>query len=123
MITTREDKARSSYASLRFNSMFRGIVITYGIAATSFILARSGIGSAEEYSPKRALTYLLVGLALQGLLFLVRTLTERYERSAGLEGQLSPFAVYVFELIVDGATVLLFALATYRGLLQYSNAV
>ena len=123
MITTREAKTRSPYEALRLNSTIRGIVITYGIAATTLILVRSGIGDPEEYSPRRVLSYLLTGLALQALLLIVRAVAARYERSTGLEGQLSPFAVYLFELIVDAVTVFLFALATFRGLLQYSNAI
>lgn len=123
MFLPREHKARSPYENLRLSGVFRGAVITYGILATTLILTRSGLGNPEEYSAKQVLFYLLTGLALQALLFIVRTLTARYERAAGLEGRLSPFVVYLFELIVDAVTVLLFALATFRGFLQYSNAI
>jgi hypothetical protein len=118
-----EDKVSAPYEGLRLNGMVRGAVIAYGIAATTLMLSRSGLADRAGYSPKRLLTYLLVGLGLQTLLFIVRRLTARYERAAGLQGQLSPFAVYLFELIVDAITVFLFALATFRGFLQYSDAI
>jgi hypothetical protein len=123
VIASHEDKGRSPYESLRLNGMVRGAVIAYGIAATSLILSGSGVADRAAYSSKRLLTYLLVGLGLQALLFVVRRLTARYERAAGFEGQLSPLAVYLFELIVDAVTVFLFALATFRGFLQYSDAI
>lgn len=121
MIANREDKRRPGYEQLRISGTIRSAIIAYGIAGTTLLLARSS--DADEHSPKRLLYYLLTGLGLQALLFIVRRLTARYERAVGLEGQLSPFAVYLFELIVDAVTVFLFALATFRGFLQYSNAI
>lgn len=61
---------------------------------------------------------ILIGIGLQVMVLMGRLLSERYERSHGLPDQLSPIVVYVLELVADGVTVLLFALATYAPLLQ-----
>lgn len=124
MIPAREDRSPSPYEKLRVSSTVRSAIIAYGIAATTLLLAGSGSADPDQRSPGGGLIYyLLTGLALQALLLIVRRLTARYERRAGLEGHLSPFAVYLFELVADGVTVFLFALATFRGFLQYSNAL
>jgi hypothetical protein len=64
---------------------------------------------------------LLTGLGLQALLFLVQRVVAAYERRIGAEGELAPLTVYLFELLVDGGTVLLFALATFRGIMGPLN--
>lgn len=118
----RDAQADSPYEKLRVGGTIRSAIIAYGIAAFTLLLARGGDGPTAS-APRQVLYMVLTGLGLQALLLAVRTLTARYERTAGLEGQLSPLAVYLFELIADGVTVFLFALATYRGILQYAGAV
>lgn len=107
----------SATRSLRLSTAVRSVIITYGIAAYSLLLSWSGASAQPRESALSALARLFViGLGLQGLLLLVSWLVKRYERSRGLEGQLMPLALYIFELAVDGVTVLLFALATFRGI-------
>lgn len=115
-------KPRSPYENLRLSGTIRSAIIAYGIGAFALLVTRSGDGPTAGV-PRQVLYMVLTGLGLQALLLVVRTLAARYERSAGLEGQLSPLAVYLFELIADGVTVLLFALATYRGVLQYAGGI
>ncbi|HSD73972.1 MAG TPA: hypothetical protein VLB75_04330 [Steroidobacteraceae bacterium] len=114
------EKLRSPYESLRFEGSIRATIIGYGIAGVTVLLSRSGTGGTSASLPRQVLCLLLGGLGLQALLFIVRALTARYERAAGLEGYLSPLVVYIFELTVDAVTVFLFAWATYRGLLSYA---
>lgn len=58
---------------------------------------------------------LLIGIAVQVLVVLARVLAKRYE--------IAPAALPVIELIADGITVFLFALATYQGILRQTAAV
>jgi hypothetical protein len=98
------------------------VIISYGIGVMALLLARSK-GELVTAAPRQVLYMFLTGLGLQALLLLVRAAVGRYERAQGLEGQLSPLAIFLFELFVDAATVFLFALATYQGILQYASGL
>jgi hypothetical protein len=120
MQPAKEGRARSPYESLRLQGSIRVMIIGYGVAGLSLLLFRQGPAAAEGSLSRSVLYTLLTGLALQALLFIVRTVTARYERALGLDGYFSPLAIYLFELIVDAVTVFLFAWATYRGLLAFT---
>ena len=113
-----QDPGAREFRSLRISSALRGGIIAYGIAAFALFVPRiSPVPPDGASSPARDLAYMLgVGLGLQAVLFLVRRLVARHERRSGIEGRLVPQADYIFELIVDAVTVLLFALATFRGI-------
>jgi len=114
-----QDPRAQQFRSLRISGAVRGGIIAYGIAAYALFVPRISPAPDGVTSPARDLFYILgVGLGLQALLFLVRWFVARHERRSGLEGQFMPHAVYIFELIVDAVTVLLFALATFRGIAQ-----
>jgi hypothetical protein len=106
-------------AELRLNGAVRSAIIVYGIAAYAFLFPRADSPSVAT----GALQMLLAGIALQVLFLLVRGLVSRYERAHGLEGQIAPTALYIFELLVDGVTVLLFALATLQGILRHADSL
>jgi hypothetical protein len=114
--------ARSPFENLRVGGTIRGVIISYGIGVMALLLARSK-GELLTVAPRQVLYMFLTGLGLQALLVAVRALVARYERATGFQGQLSPLAIYLFELVVDASTVFLFALATYRGILQYASAL
>jgi hypothetical protein len=99
-----EDEARQ----LRLSGPTRSALIAYGIAAFAFIVPQSATGSR---------TMLVVGIAVQVLLLAARWLAKRYA------AELAPTTVSITELIADGVTVLLFALATYQGILGYAAAM
>jgi hypothetical protein len=80
---------------MRIDSRVRGVVITALIAGYG-LLFRQPHGSFAEV--------LLIGAALQVLVILLR-------RWVPEEGQ--PAALYTFELIADGITVLMFALGVF----------
>jgi hypothetical protein len=117
----KEGRVRSPYESLRLQGSIRVMIIGYGVAGLSLLLFRHAPVVAGGSTSRNVLYMVLIGLALQALLFIVRTVTARYERAVGLEGYFSPLAVYVFELAVDAVTVFLFAWATYRGLLAFAH--
>jgi hypothetical protein len=93
---------------LRLSGPLRSALIAYGIAAFAFIVPESSTGSR---------TMLIVGIAVQLIILLVRLLAKR------LGDELAPTAIAIAELIADGVTVLLFALATYMGILGSTAAL
>lgn len=109
----------SNARQLRLSGAMRGAVITYGIAAYGLFMVWAGAAPVPRESPFAALARMVAfGLALQGLFLLVRWLVKRYERHHRLEGEVMPLVLCIAELFVDAASVLLFALATFRGILS-----
>lgn len=80
---------------MRIDSRVRGVVITAMIAAYGWLFKQPQ-GSFTEA--------LLIGAALQGIVILLR-------RWVPPEGQ--PAALYAFEMVADGITVLMFALGVF----------
>lgn len=91
-----EDEARQ----LRLSGPARSAIIAYGIAAFAFIVPQSATGSR---------TMLIVGFVVQAGVLLPRVLAKR--------------RIEIVELIADGITVFLFALATYLGILGHAAAI
>jgi hypothetical protein len=102
--------------SLRISGIVRGALITYGIAAFSWLFSRAlpAETGANDSGQLFAIQAVGIGLALQIALVVVRAFVKRYERAHAMEGQLYPQALFVFELLADGITVLLFAMSTFR---------
>lgn len=97
----------SSPGQLRLNGAARSVIIVYGIAAYTYLFPQPGAATG-------AMAMLLVGIGLQVLLLLVRYVVK---------GELAPTAQFIFELLADGVTVLLFALATYQGILRHAAEI
>jgi hypothetical protein len=93
---------------LRLSGPLRSALIAYGIAAFAFIVPQSSTGSR---------TMLIAGIAVQLIVVLVRLFGKR------LGDEVAPTAVAIVELIADGVTVFLFALATYTGILASTAAM
>lgn len=86
---------------LRLSSQVRGIIIGALALAFGFLTRQPGA----------SLTYaLLIAAGLQVLVILIRRLVP-----PGVQ----PMALYVFELLADAATVLLFALGAFGGILRH----
>jgi hypothetical protein len=120
------DEKKSPYERSRSAGALRSALITYGIGAFVYFFPRHELsieGEPTSATPTGVLQTLLVGLFLQLLAFAIRKVVMRYERGRGLEGVLSPLAMYIFDLVVDGVTVLLFALATFRGIASFGSSV
>jgi hypothetical protein len=83
----------------------RSTLIGFGVLAFTF------------FPPGR--TLLLWGVGVQIAVILARKLIERQVRDPAIATQ----ALTVVELLGDGATVLLFALATFGGILQLEQQV
>lgn len=100
--------AEGEARQLRLSGPVRSALVAYGIAAFAFIVPQSSTGSR---------TMLIAGIAVQALVLLVRLFAKR------LGGESAPTAIAIAELIADGVTVFLFALATYMGILGSTAAM
>ena len=90
---------KPSYGALR------SALIGYGVLAFTF------------FPPTR--TLMLWGIGVQIALIVARKLIERQVRDPAIAAQ----ALTVLELLGDGATVLLFAIATLGGILQVEQQI
>jgi hypothetical protein len=110
--------------SLRLHSFLRTLLITYGVAFFSWWFSRTlpSDESSRDWSPG-SVYMIAVGLGLQLLMLTVKWIVTRYERDRGMEGMLSPSAVAVVQLLIDGVTVLLFAIATFRSIGVFQQAL
>ena len=95
-----ETRARiPSYGALR------STLIGYGVLAFTF------------FPPTR--TLMLWGVGIQVVLMIARKLVERQVRDPAIAAQ----ALMLLELLGDGATVLLFAIATFGGILRVQQQI
>jgi hypothetical protein len=83
----------------------RSALIGYGVLAFTF------------FPPTR--TLMLWGVGVQVAVIVVRKLIERQVRDPALAGQ----ALMVLELVADGVTVALFAIATLGGIMRLEEQV
>ena len=83
----------------------RSALIGYGVLAFTF------------FPPSR--TLVLWGVAVQIVTVIVRLLIQRKVHDPAVAGQ----ALTVVELLADGATVALFAIATLGGIMQFEGQV
>ena len=115
------NSARTPFDQQRSYGVIRSALIGYGVAAFTYLLSRSsalesagadqGFGSAQ--------TLVLVGLALQVLLIGARMLARRRASESDVAAQ----GLMILELVADGVTVLLFAIATLGTIMQASGNV
>lgn len=97
------------------HSVFRGALIGYGVAFFTWYFSRTlpQDASLERWAPGGA--YMIaIGLVLQLLMLAAKWLVQRYERKHRMHGMLTPEVVAIMRLLIDGVTVLLFAVATFR---------
>jgi hypothetical protein len=94
----------------------RGLIIAYGIGA--YALISRNLGTQRDTVPfsESPLNLILIGLGVQALRWVVMWAVARYEKSHDIEGALSPTVMYGVDLVIDGVTVLLFAVATFRSI-------
>jgi hypothetical protein len=103
----------------------RGLTIAYGIGA--YVMLRHYLSGAMQGEAIpcgfNALAMILMGLIMQAVRWLVLWAVARYERTKGLEGTLSPTVKFAIDLAMDGVTVLLFAMGTFRGIAEITASV
>ena len=113
-VTRSGAKARS----LRAAGALRSFIIASGIGAYTLILHFFADTSQREPASfaENPPNLLFIALSLQAVRWAAHRLVARYAERHGLAEALSPRAIYVIDLVIDGATVLLFALAIFRGI-------
>ena len=90
---------------MRHYAALRSALIGYGVLAFAF------------FPPTR--TLMLWGIGVQVAVILVRQLIQRRVRDAAMASQ----ALMVLELLADGVTVALFAIATFGGILRIESQI
>jgi hypothetical protein len=112
--------ARTPFGQQRTYGVIRSALIGYGVAAFTYLFSRSSaLESTAGQVFGSAQTLVLVGLALQVLLIGARMLARRRAE----ESQVAEQGLMVLELVADGVTVLLFAMATLGTIIQASGNV
>lgn len=101
----------------------RGAIITYGIAAYTYFVPRLGADPAESGLVANIPRMLIGGIALQLCALAGRAIVARVDRGRAPDFQPSPALASTLTLVVDGVTVLLFALATYGGILRVAGVL
>jgi hypothetical protein len=122
-VTTNEPP--SADASIRGADAARGVLITAVVGFVGYfaVVPAPAPDKSRFWITHNGLAMLLVGVVLQLAIVFGRPLVARFERARGMEGQLSPMLVHVMQLLADGATVLLFALAVFGGITQVESDV
>ena len=113
--------ARSPFDQQRAFGVIRSALIGYGVAAFTYLFSRSsafGSATAAQASGS-AQTLVLGGLALQVLLICAHALIKH----RAPESETAAQALMILELVADGITVLLFAMATLGTIIQASGNV
>ena len=110
---------RSPFDQDRIYGVIRSALIGYGVAAFTYLFSRSSALEAVNAGQASAQSLVLSGLALQVLLIGARALIKRRvpESETATQGLMS------LELVADGITVLLFAIATMGAMIQASGNV
>ena len=96
----------------------RGLIIAYGIGAYALISRNFDPSSQRDTVSfgESSLNLILIGLSVQAVRWVVMQAVARYEKTHDVEGVFSPTVMYGVDLVIDGVTVLLFAVATLRGI-------
>ncbi len=100
----------------RLYGAVRTTLIGYGVAAFSYLFARPDFGDeAKAFGVGgSASSFVLSGLGLQALLIAATLVIKRIVTDKAIAAQ----ALAILELIGDGVTVLLFALATLGAIIH-----
>jgi hypothetical protein len=101
----------------------RGALIAYGVAFFSWWFARTLPADPANAGSPGDLYLIALGLVLQLTGWTVKWLVGRYEREHGMTGMLTPTVVGMVQLLIDGVTVSLFAIATFRSIAILPSAI
>jgi hypothetical protein len=111
-------------AGLRTADIVRGVLIAIITTVAGYwILVPAPPDSAQARISPRGLAMIGIGVGLQLAVFVGNLLVARYERANGLQGQLAPTARHVLQLLADGVSVLLFALAVFGGVIGAAGSI
>jgi hypothetical protein len=106
-------RAASTALPPAIHGTLRTVVIGYGVAAFTWLFTRRGLieDPLAAASSNTARLLFAFGIGCQILAFIARRwIKRRFEDEAGAN------AAAIVEILADGATVLVFAVATFRGI-------
>ena len=116
-------KARPAADGLRTEDVVRGVLIALiSLLAGYWIIVPAEDAALGPFEGRR-LTYIAIAIALQLGVFAGNWLVRRYEQAHGMDGQLAPGARHVLQLLADGVSVLLFALAVFGGVIGAAGSI
>lgn len=116
-------KGRSAADGLRTADIARGAILAaVSLLAGYWILVPAG-DAAPGASGGRRLAYVGIAIALQLFVMAGSWLVRRFERAQGMDGLLAPDARHALQLLADGVSVLLFALAVFGGIVGAAGAI
>ena len=115
------NSARTPFDQQRTYGVIRSALIGYGVAALTYLFSRSSAleSTSAGQASGSAQTLVLVGLVLQVLLIGARMLVRRRASESNVAAQ----GLMILELVADGVTVLLFAMATLGTIIQANGNV
>ena len=116
-------KARPASSGMATADLVRGAVIALISLVASYWIIVPKQDAALGPLEGRRLWLLGVALALQVAVMGGNWLVRRYERAQGMEGQLAPDARHILQLLADGVSVLLFALAVFGGIVGAAASI
>jgi hypothetical protein len=101
----------------------RGVVIAViSLLAGYWILVPSGDAALGPFHARR-IAFIAIAVALQVGVLAGNWAVRRYERAHGMDGLLAPDARHVLQLLADGVSVLLFALAVFGGIVGAASDI
>jgi hypothetical protein len=116
-------KARPAADGMRTADFARGVIIALvSLLAGYWVLAPKQDAALGPLAGKR-LAYIGIAVGLQLFVLGGNWLVRRYERAHGMEGQIAPDARHILQLLADGVSVLLFALAVFGGIVGAANDI
>jgi hypothetical protein len=121
----KRDTPNSARPSFEVADAARGIVITFVVAVIGYYAWLPTL-HPERNGPSMSrggVYMLLLGIGLQVAILVGKPLIGKYEKKHGLDGQISPMVVHILQLLADGLTVLLFALAVFGSIAQFPNDI
>ena len=106
----------SAFRKRRSYGLLRTLLISYGVAASSYLFAQSvpaGVlpDNGGLFTPRNLV---VLGLILQGLMLAASLLIRRQSPDPEIAAQ----ALFILELAGDGVTVLLFATGTFAAIMR-----
>lgn len=111
-------------ASLRAQDLVRGVLIgLISLVAGYWIIVPPQEGTAQARMSPGSIKLIVIGVALQVMVMTGDWLVRRYERANGLEGQVAPQARHILQLLADGVSVLLFAMAVFGGIVGAASSI
>jgi hypothetical protein len=108
---------------LRTVDWVRGAIIGLISLVAGFWILRPAAESGRAPVSGGQVALIAIAIGLQVAVFAGTWLARRWENARGMPGAISPHALHVLQLLADGVTVLLFALAVFGGIAGAALAI